>query len=139
MTNEQHIENLKKLKSFHNGSYGAAINAAINALKHEQALGEAFNIALLYGKEKGMEAIDKALYQMGMDGLKEQEIEALVEQEPKWIQPPVTPQPKTGHWIEHEIENTLKWLECSNCHCETSYKVMHNYCPNCGAKMEVSE
>jgi len=81
MTNEQHIENLKKLKSFYNGSYGASVNAAINALKHEQALGEAFNIALLYGKEKGMEAIDKALYQMGMDGIKEQEIEAL-EQEP---------------------------------------------------------
>ena len=48
MTNEQHIENLKKLKSFHKGSYGAAINAAINALEHEQELGEAFNIAFLY-------------------------------------------------------------------------------------------
>ena len=73
MTNEQHIENLKKLKSFHNGSYGASINAAIKALEHEQALGEAFNIAVLYGKEKGMEAIDKALYQMGMDGIKERD------------------------------------------------------------------
>lgn len=84
MTNEQHIENLKKLRSFHNGSFGTSINAAINALEHEQALGEAFNIAFLYGKEKGMEAIDKALYQMGMDGIKEQEIKVLVEQEPKW-------------------------------------------------------
>ena len=44
-------------------------------------------------------------------------------------------EPKTGYWIEHEIEGTLKWLECSNCHCETSYNVMQNYCPNCGAKM----
>ena len=44
-------------------------------------------------------------------------------------------EPKTGHWIVHEIESTLKWLECSNCHCETSYKIMYNYCPNCGAKM----
>ena len=59
MTNEQHIENLKKLKSFHNGSYDASVNAAINALEHEQALKEAFNIAVLYGKEKGMEAIDR--------------------------------------------------------------------------------
>ena len=33
MTNEQHIENLKKLKSFHNGSYGADIDRAIKALK----------------------------------------------------------------------------------------------------------
>ena len=75
MTNEQHIENLKKLKSFHNGSYGESVNAGIKALEHEQALKEAFNIAALYGKEKGMEAIDKALYQMGMDGIKKQEIE----------------------------------------------------------------
>lgn len=44
-------------------------------------------------------------------------------------------EPKTGHWIEHEIEDTLRWLECSNCHCET-YNVKHNYCPNCGARME---
>ena len=77
MTIEKHIENLKKLKSFHNGSYGASVNAGINALEHEQALREAFNIALLYGKEKGMESIDKALYQIGMDGIKEQEIKAL--------------------------------------------------------------
>ena len=33
MTNEQHIENLKKLKSFHNGSYGADIDRAIEALE----------------------------------------------------------------------------------------------------------
>ena len=68
------------------GYHIQALNMAIKALEHEQALGEAFNIALLYGKEKGMEAIDKALYQMGMDGIKEQEIKAL-EQDPKteWI------------------------------------------------------
>ena len=33
MTNEQHIENLKKLKSFHNGSFDASVNAAIKALE----------------------------------------------------------------------------------------------------------
>lgn len=36
MTNEQHIENLKKLKSFHNGSYGVDIDRAIKALEQEQ-------------------------------------------------------------------------------------------------------
>ena len=35
MTDEQHIENLKKLKSFHNGSYGADIDRAIKALEQE--------------------------------------------------------------------------------------------------------
>ena len=33
MTIEKHIENLKKLKSFHNGSYGESINAAVKALE----------------------------------------------------------------------------------------------------------
>ena len=33
MTIEKHIENLKKLKSFHNGSYGADIDRAIKALE----------------------------------------------------------------------------------------------------------
>ena len=52
----------------------------------------------------------------------------------KWLDnlPPVTS--KTGHWIKHEIEDTLRWLECSNCHCET-HNVKHNYCPNCGCRM----
>ena len=99
---------------------------------------------------------------MGMDGIKEQEIKALEQESYKvseydkdhiwykgWqyislrrfleVKKALEQEPKTGYWIEHEIENTLRWLECSNCHCETSYNVMHNYCPNCGAKMEVSE
>ena len=39
MTNEQHIENLKKLKSFHNGSYGADIDRAIKVLGQEPKTG----------------------------------------------------------------------------------------------------
>ena len=35
MTNEEHIEQLKKLRSFHNGSYGRSINKAIKALEQE--------------------------------------------------------------------------------------------------------
>ena len=39
MTNEEHIEQLKKLKSFHNGSYGRSINKAIDALEQEPKTG----------------------------------------------------------------------------------------------------
>lgn len=56
--------------------------------------------------------------------------------------PSVTPQPKTGHWINLE-ETKYKgqvlpfWCryECSECggHGEETF----NYCPNCGARMEV--
>lgn len=39
MTNEkQTISNLRKLKSFHNGSYGADIDRAIKALEKEDVL-----------------------------------------------------------------------------------------------------
>lgn len=44
--------------------------------------------------------------------------------------PPVTTQPKTGHWIEDEDEMKV-W--CSEC-CEEN-DGCSKYCPNCGAKM----
>ena len=39
MTNEEHIEQLKKLRSFYNGSYGRSINKAIDALEQEPKTG----------------------------------------------------------------------------------------------------
>lgn len=36
MTNEEAIKSLKKLKSFHNGSYGTAIDLAIKALEEQR-------------------------------------------------------------------------------------------------------
>ena len=53
--------------------------------------------------------------------------------------PPVTPQPKTGHWID-------KFAGVYRCSCcreiieidiEIDYPngITFNYCPNCGAKM----
>lgn len=43
---------------------------------------------------------------------------------------------KTGHWIEREIEDTMRWKECSECHSEYPNMNGLKYCPNCGAKME---
>ena len=43
MTNEEHIEQLKKIRSFHNGSYGRSINKAIEALKQEPKTGRLTN------------------------------------------------------------------------------------------------
>lgn len=39
MTNEEAIKQLKKCKSFHNGSYGTAINLAIKALEQQPSTG----------------------------------------------------------------------------------------------------
>lgn len=51
--------------------------------------------------------------------------------------PPVTPQPKTGHWI---------WCvggshKCTNCEEYTcfSHKELLKYCPNCGCRMVESQ
>jgi len=62
--------------------------------------------------------------------------------------PPVTPQPKIGHWERVQYEYTPKvgnW-HCSECRCIAIYGTeknekdvisLYHYCPNCGAKMEV--
>lgn len=57
---------------------------------------------------------------------------------------PITPQPKTGHWIEHpEIETStpeyLMFYECSECgdkqcFCKSDIH-KKRFCSNCGAKM----
>ena len=95
MTNEQHIENLKKLKSFHNGSYGADIDRAIKALEQEscddaisrQALLDAFGFSEKTRKWGGDHS--------GYDTMMLYEIQDMIESAPS-----VKPQePKTGHWI----------------------------------------
>lgn len=58
--------------------------------------------------------------------------------------PPVTPQPKMGHWINQHViytNATIDFKVCSECRYEFSYDAETgvsdaNYCPNCGAKME---
>ena len=41
---------------------------------------------------------------------------------------------QTGYWVEHEIEDTLRYLTCSECGIEHINKKDH-FCPNCGADM----
>lgn len=49
--------------------------------------------------------------------------------------PSVTPQPKLGRWIDSHIPESML-CECSECGF-TCDAYSFNYCPNCGAKMEV--
>lgn len=52
--------------------------------------------------------------------------------------PSVTPQPKTGHWIEgfNDLEGEVRFT-CSSC---GEYQLFEtDYCPNCGAKMVESQ
>ncbi len=56
--------------------------------------------------------------------------------------PPVTPQPKIGHWIEeiNDYEEITHW-HCSNCYGDSGFitTCKWDYCPNCGAKMQEVE
>ena len=64
--------------------------------------------------------------------------------------PSVTPNQRTGHWIEHEKgfwscvnkngerEGWIPDYECSECG-SRAWKHKTNYCPHCGAKMESEE
>ena len=57
----------------------------------------------------------------------------------------IQPEQKTGRWIEHIDKRGDTYHECSSCKEEftliegTPADNLYNYCPNCGAKMEVDE
>ena len=53
-------------------------------------------------------------------------------------EPSVTPQPKTGHWI-NRTENRKDGYEYTCDVCRKISLIDYKYCPNCGTKMEVAE
>ncbi len=65
----------------------------------------------------------------------------------QWIYdlPSVTPQPKIGHWeyVQYDSNPNIGNWHCSECRgiCTEMHSIedAYNYCPNCGAKMEVEE
>ena len=48
--------------------------------------------------------------------------------------PPVTPQPKTGHWIK--VQDRPHHARCDNCGRVVAYPLGMGYCPKCGRKMK---
>ena len=52
--------------------------------------------------------------------------------------PSVTPKQKMGHWkrisMDKYVQHAMAFYRCSECGGDIIGE--HNYCPNCGAKME---
>ena len=124
---EQTIANLKKLKSFHNGSYGADIDLAIKALEQqpsEDAVSRELVRKEFYNWVMYKKTPNDFLYVLG--GL-----------------PSVTPQQRTGHWRWELASNGWANHICSKCgfkeNTDIHVKLNWRYCPNCGAKMVESE
>ena len=103
MTREEAIKQLKKLKSFHNGSYGEALNFAIESIKVDMAYDLAYErvesdcddcIGRQAVKELFQEACEMEMYDfLGIDDL-----------------PSVTPQESVLDKMRTEIEKQDKWL-----------------------------
>lgn len=53
--------------------------------------------------------------------------------------PPVTPQPKIGHWITTRTFMHDGEYYCDKCKCAAPNNEKWDYCPNCGAKMQEVE
>jgi hypothetical protein len=59
--------------------------------------------------------------------------------------PPITPQPKMGRWkyVQYDNNPNIGNWHCSECRgiCTEMHSIedAYNYCPDCGAKMEVEE
>ena len=96
-------------------------------------------MADLIDRKAVMESITAEYNRKGTgDGLRLAWIEKAVNSVPS-----VTPEQKTGHWIESD--DPIEKYTCSNCGGACWYYdyrgtvAKSNYCPNCGAKMEVQE
>jgi hypothetical protein len=66
MSIDEHIAQLKKLKSFHNGSYGASINFAIDTMRKYQKIEEIVKFG--NANELGFEYIGEKITEVMEDG-----------------------------------------------------------------------
>ena len=153
MTNEEAIKQLKKCKSFHNGSYGTAFDLAIKALEQIE-LNTSYN-----GVKTELEPCDDCISRQvvikhiceSKECYKDECKGRLYKRcyDLQWIYalPPVTPTRPKGKWIILD-ECANEGVYCSECH-KKVFKLEFSptmkwrnfkYCPNCGADMrEVEE
>ncbi len=161
MTNEkQTISNLRKLKSFHNGSYGADIDRAIKALEQDpkeiyakgytdgqRALAEHIELCKEEQEPKTdgdcisrEKTLEKFCDYVGA-GMSMNDYDALFDIVAKM--PSVQPKAKTGYWIKSRDSYGNYHFVCSKCGNDIATQYADDwddkYCSECGAKMVESQ
>ena len=123
----------------HNIDYGGiseAYKMAIKALEQQPCED-------CISREAVIEVLDKYIEKAQSTGTKDDFIsfqELVVKQLPS-----VTPHPKMGRWeyVQYDNNPNIGNWHCSECRgiCTEMHSIedAYNYCPNCGAKMEVEE
>lgn len=154
MANEETIKGLKKLRSFHNGSYGEYIDIAIKALEAQPCIEDYPTCTECehYDKDKHYcprfcqvikdtlaEAEDEEVIRVSKGVLKARtgrfvvyDVEYLKKH--FYHEEKIYGQPKKGEWLEKD-KGIYVTCECSVCGYETDEDTL--YCPNCGSLMEV--
>jgi hypothetical protein len=135
---EQTISNLKKLKSFHNGSFGADIERAIQALEQEpceDCVSRNHMIDVIKGKIADVPRNANGTYQrdngMFVNGL-HRALELVLNA------PSIAPSRPQGEWeIFRDCEGKTRVCICKICgHKTGKYQWTNpNFCENCGARM----
>ena len=131
MTREDAIEILQgaiKKPNTKDGYLGQAIDMAIKALEQEPTTKNDLGVEDCVSRAEVLKLMKDNWHTHNGDWAMQEsmdDIRAL---------PSMTPQePKTGHWNDISKYKGIAWY-CSECERFTTMK--HNYCPNCGAKME---
>ncbi len=123
MTREEAIDLLDNLigmvEDNHKSDYDMALQMAIQALEQEPCTDSV-----------SVEAVIEWLKDKDIIKLKSQEENAIKELQQVYS---VKPQPKTGHWIDHQED---RWIYAKCSECGSVRNTQTNYCPNCGARME---
>ena len=125
MTREEAIKNIKEHCYFANLIPQAkeALDIAIKALEQEPCEDAISRQAEMNCFKKWQPYMATRLFDF------EKELSSL---------PPVTSQPKSGHWNTYVLSHRgidEEWLECSECMWSNALLIPRNYCPNCGARM----
>ena len=130
MTREEMLNGLYEIKNWKcNGDAKTheVVTEAIKALEQEPCED-------CISRQAVLNEIDRYIEKVQSTGAKDDFIsfsELVVKQLPS-----VTPQPKTGHWVEHGVKEgfLIEKYTCSECDYYSGNRTT-NFCPNCGAKM----